>query len=36
MEKWQKEMSEDKSGSKFGFVDIEGVDLQAYGTPYTA
>lgn len=36
MEKWQDNMAKDIDGSKFGFVDIEGIDLPAYGTPYTS
>lgn len=35
MEKWSKEMAEDKNGSKYGYIDIEGVDLNPYGTPYS-
>lgn len=34
MAKWGQEMAENKDGSKYGFPDIEGVDLQPYGTPY--
>lgn len=36
MQKWAEEMASNKDGSKYGFVDIEGVDLQSYGTPYPA
>ncbi|KAI0890837.1 hypothetical protein F4806DRAFT_347314 [Annulohypoxylon nitens] len=34
LEKWKQEMSENKDKNKFGFVDIEGLELQPYGTPY--
>lgn len=34
LEKWKQEMSENKDKTKFGFVDIEGLELQPYGTPY--
>lgn len=36
MEAWQKKMGDNEDGSKFGFADIEGVELQAFGTPYPA
>lgn len=36
MEKWQKGMENNSDGSKFGYIDIEGIDLPAYGTPYPA
>ncbi|KAI1453251.1 hypothetical protein F4805DRAFT_470255 [Annulohypoxylon moriforme] len=36
MQKWAREMSENKDNSKFGFVDIEGVKLEPYGTPYAS
>lgn len=36
MEKWQNQMANDKDGSKYGYIDIEGLDLQPYGTPYSA
>lgn len=36
MQTWSETMANNKDGSKFGFVDIEGVDLQPYGTPYPA
>lgn len=36
MEKWSKQMAENKDGSKFGFVDIEGIELPGFGTPYVA
>ncbi|KAI1073552.1 hypothetical protein F5B20DRAFT_501760 [Whalleya microplaca] len=34
-EKWIQIMSQNKDNSKFGFVDIEGLKLEPYGTPYT-
>lgn len=34
VEKWSKEMGEDKNNSKYGYVDIFGMDLKPYGTPY--
>lgn len=36
LQSWQKKMADNADGSKFGFIDIEGVDLQAFGTPYPA
>lgn len=36
VQSWQKKMADNKDGSKYGFIDIEGVDLQAFGTPYPA
>lgn len=36
VEKWQKKMGDNEDGSKFGYADIEGLDLQAFGTPYVA
>lgn len=36
MGKWAREMAENDDGSKFGYVDVEGVELQPYGTPYAA
>lgn len=36
METWSKQMADNKDGTKFGYIDIEGIDLQAYGTPYAA
>lgn len=34
MEAWSKEMGNNEDGAKFGFVDIEGLTLQPYGTAY--
>ncbi|KAI1407919.1 hypothetical protein F5Y13DRAFT_173774 [Hypoxylon sp. FL1857] len=34
MQRWAQTMSEDKDSSKFGFVDIEDIKLEPYGTPY--
>lgn len=36
MEKWSKGMADNKDGKKYGYVDIEGLDLHAFGTPYVA
>lgn len=36
MQKWSDGMANNKDGSKYGYIDIEGVDLQDYGTPYPA
>lgn len=36
MQKWADMMANNKDGSKYGYIDIEGVDLQPYGTPYPA
>ncbi|KUI61518.1 Putative 12-oxophytodienoate reductase 4 [Cytospora mali] len=34
MQKWAEGMAKNEDGSKYGFVDIEGVELQPYGTAY--
>lgn len=34
--KWSEMMASNKDGSKYGYVDIGGVDLQTFGTPYPA
>lgn len=34
VEKWSEMMANNKDGSKYGFVGIEGVKLQGFGTPY--
>lgn len=36
MQKWAEGMANNKDGSKYGYIDIEGLDLQSYGTPYPA
>ncbi|KAI2463912.1 NADH:flavin oxidoreductase/NADH oxidase [Annulohypoxylon bovei var. microspora] len=36
MQRWAQEMSENEDDSKFGYVDIEGVKLEPYGTPYSS
>jgi hypothetical protein len=36
MQQWSKAMSENKDNSKYGYVDIVGLDLQSYGAPYAA
>lgn len=36
MEKWGKEMANNSGGSKYGYIDIEGLDLEPYGTSYPA
>jgi hypothetical protein len=36
MEQWSKEMGENKDGSKFGYIDIQGLELQPYGTAYAS
>ena len=36
MGKWGKEMGENKDGSKYGFIDIEGLELEPYGKAYAA
>lgn len=33
---WGKGMQDNADNSKYGFVDIEGIDLGSYGTPYAA
>lgn len=35
MEKWSEMMANNEDGSKYGYIDIEGLKLEAYGTPYT-
>ena len=34
MQKWMEIMSQNTSKSEYGFVNIEGIDLKPYGTPY--
>lgn len=34
MEKWSKQMAENKDQTKYGYVDIKGLDLHRYGEPY--
>ncbi|KAJ9133389.1 NADH oxidase 1 [Pleurostoma richardsiae] len=34
MENWSEELANNKDGTKYGYVDIEGVELNPYGTPY--
>ncbi|POS71762.1 oxidoreductase [Diaporthe helianthi] len=34
MQKWSEEMANNKDGSKFGYVDIDGIQLQSFGTAY--
>lgn len=36
MDKWSKEMAENKDGWKYGYIDIEGLDMHDYGVPYEA
>lgn len=36
MENWSEAMANNKDGSKFGYIDIVGLDLQDFGTPYAA
>lgn len=36
MQKWSEMMANNTDGSKFGFIDIEGIELQPFGTPYVA
>ncbi|KAK7741825.1 hypothetical protein SLS53_004889 [Cytospora paraplurivora] len=36
LEKGLKSLADNKDGSKYGFIDIEGVELQPYGTAYPA
>lgn len=36
MQKWSEMMANNTDGSKFGFIDIEGIELQPFGTPYIA
>lgn len=36
MEKWSEGMANNKDGSKFGYIDIEGIQLQPFGTAYAA
>jgi len=33
---WGESMQDNADNSKYGFVDIEGIDLGSYGTPYAA
>lgn len=34
VQKWSEKMAASKDGSMYGFVDIEGVELEPFGTPY--
>lgn len=34
LEKGAKALADNEDGSKYGFIDIEGVELQPYGTAY--
>lgn len=36
MQKWSEGMANNKDGSKFGYVDIDGVRLQPFGAAYAA
>lgn len=36
MQKWGQAMAANKDGSKYGYVDIEGIKLEPFGTPYAA
>lgn len=36
VDKWGRAMADNKDGSKYGYPDVEGVELQPYGTPYAA
>lgn len=36
MQKWSEEMANNKDGSMFGYVDIDGIQLQPFGVPYAA
>ncbi|KAI0433765.1 NADH:flavin oxidoreductase/NADH oxidase [Xylaria sp. FL1042] len=36
LEKFQKDMANNVDGSKYGYMDIDGVKLEPYGTPYAA
>jgi len=34
LEQFQKDMANNADGSKYGYMDIDGMKLQPYGTPY--
>ena len=34
MQKWRQAMAANEDGSKYGFIDIEGVKLEPFGAPY--
>ncbi|KAH7038153.1 NADH oxidase [Microdochium trichocladiopsis] len=36
MGKWGKGMQDNADNSKYGFVDVDGIELAPYGTPYAA
>lgn len=36
MQKWAQKMAASTDGSMYGFVDIDGVKLEPFGTPYIA
>ena len=34
LEIWKQKMSTSHDGSMYGYIDIEGMDLEPYGTSY--
>lgn len=34
VQKWSEKMAANKDGSMYGFVDIDGLELEPFGTPY--
>ncbi|KAJ1335139.1 2,4-dienoyl-CoA reductase (NADPH2) [Microdochium nivale] len=36
MAKWAQDMQNNPDNSKYGFLDVEGIDLHPYGTPYAS
>lgn len=36
MEQWSEAMGKNEDGSKFGYIDVIGLDLQDFGTPYAS
>jgi hypothetical protein len=36
LEQFQKDMADNADGTKFGYMDVDGIKLEPYGTPYGA
>lgn len=34
LQRFQEDMANNSDGTKFGYMDIEGINLNPYGTPY--
>lgn len=36
LQTWMGQMAQNKDGSKYGYIDVEGLELEPFGTPYAA